>query len=72
MRLEIAHSDKIEERITFALIHACLYLSKIDDERDDKSDAANKFDIFCGDGVSSSSLSFIAVSVLDTPDLVRG
>ena len=30
-------ADKIEERITFALIHACLYLAESYDERDDKS-----------------------------------
>ena len=39
---------KIEERITFALSHACLYLSESDDKRDDKPDAANTFDIPCG------------------------
>ena len=36
-------SDKIEERITFALRHARLYLFEPDDEQDDKSDAANTF-----------------------------
>ena len=48
--------DKIEERITFSLIHAGLYLAESDDERDDKSAAANTFDISCGGGGSSSSL----------------
>ena len=28
--------DKIEERITIALSHACFYLDESDDERDDK------------------------------------
>ena len=41
-------ADKIEERINFALIHARLYLSELDDEQDDKSAAANTFDISCG------------------------
>ena len=49
-------TDKIEERITFALIHACLYLSESDGEWDDKSDAANTFDISCGGGGYWSSL----------------
>ena len=49
-------ADKIEERITFALIHARLYLSESDDERDEKSAAANTFDISCGGGGSISSL----------------
>ena len=56
-------ADKIEYRITFALSHAPLCLAESDDERDAKSDAANTFDISCGDGVSSSSLSAINVSV---------
>ena len=33
--------DKIEERITFALSHARLYLAESDDEQDDMSAAAN-------------------------------
>ena len=61
---------KIEERITFALRHARLYLAESDDERDDKSAAANKFDRSCGDGGSSFSLSAITVSLLDTSDVV--
>ena len=48
--------DKIEDRITFALRHARLYLFESYDERDDKSSAANTFDIFCGGGRSRSSL----------------
>ena len=39
---------KIEERINFALIHARLYLSELYDEQDEKSAAANTFDISCG------------------------
>ena len=54
-------ADKIEERITFALSHARLYLAESDDERDDNSAAANTFDISCVGGGSSSSLSAIAV-----------
>ena len=64
-------ADKIEYRITFALIYACLYLAESYDEQDNKSAAVNKFDRSCGDGGSSSSLSAIAVSVLTTYDLVR-
>ena len=63
-------ADKIEERITFALIHARLNLSGLDDERYDKSDAANTFYIFCGGGVSSSLLSAITFSVLDPSNVV--
>ena len=48
--------DKIEERINFALSHARLYLAESDDERDDKSAAANTFDISCGGGGYISSL----------------
>ena len=33
-------TDKIKERITFALRHTRLYLAESDDERDDKSAAA--------------------------------
>ena len=61
---------KIEYRITFALIHARLYLSESDDEQDDKSSAVNTFDISCGNEGSSPSLSAIAVYVLATSDSV--
>ena len=64
-------ADKIEERIIFALSHAHLYLAESDAERDDKSAAANTFDISCGDGGSSCSLSAITVYVSSTSDLVR-
>ena len=47
---------KIEERITFALSHASIYLFESDDEWDDKSAAANTFYISCGGGRSRSSL----------------
>ena len=59
-------ADKIEERITFALSHARLYLAESDDEQDNKSAAAKKIDISCGGGGSSSLLSAITASVLDT------
>ena len=62
--------DKIEERITFGLRHACLYLAESYDERDNKSAATNKFDISCGGGGSSNSLSAITVSVLATYNAV--
>ena len=45
-------ADKIEERITSALIYAHLYLFESDDELDDKSTAANTFDISYGGGGS--------------------
>ena len=38
---------KIEERITFSLIHANLYLFELYDERDEKSATADTFDISC-------------------------
>ena len=38
--------DKIEERINSTLSHARLYLSESDDERDNKSSAANKLYIY--------------------------
>ena len=60
---------KIEERITFAFIYACLYLAELDDEQDDKYVAANTLDISCGGGGSSSSLSAINVYVLATSDV---
>ena len=61
-------ADKMEELITFALSHTCLYLAESYDERDDKSDAANTFDISCDGGGYSSSISAITISVLDTSD----
>ena len=48
--------DKIEERITFDLSHARLYLAGLYDESDNKSADANIFDISCGVGESRSSL----------------
>ena len=63
-------ADKIEYWITFSLRYVCLYLSESDDEQDDNSTAVNTFDISCGDGGSSSSLSSISVSVLATYDVV--
>ena len=63
-------ADKIEERITFALSYAPLYLAESDDERDDNSAAANTFDISCGGGGSSYSLSAITASVSNTPNVV--
>ena len=67
---ENSSADKIEERITFALRHSNLYLAESDDERYDKSVASNTFDISCGGGGYSSSLSSITVSVLATYDVV--
>ena len=49
-------ADRIEERITFALSHACIYLFESDDERDDKPAAANTINISYGGGRSRSSL----------------
>ena len=60
---------KIEQRITFALSHAHLYLSESDDELDDKSAAANTLYISCGGGRSISSLSDITVSVSATSNV---
>ena len=57
-------ADKIEKRITFALIHERLYLAESYDEQDDKSAAENIFYISCGGGGSSPSLTDITVSVL--------
>ena len=62
--------DKIEERITFALKHAQLYLSESYDEWDEKSSAANTINIYCGGGESSSLLSAITVSLLATSEVV--
>ena len=64
-------ADEIEERIIFSLIHARLYLAESDDERDNKSAAANTFFISYGGGGYRSSLSSITVSVLDTSNVVR-
>ena len=61
---------KIKERITFALSLALLYLDDSDDELDDKSAAANTFDISCGGGGFRSSLSDRIVSVPATSDAV--
>ena len=61
---------KIEERVVLDLSHARIYLSEPDYERDDKSDDTNTFDIYCGGGGSSSSLSAITVSVLATSNVV--
>ena len=52
-------TDKIEERINFALSHERLYLAEPDDEWENKFDAANIFCISCGGGGSRSSLSAI-------------
>ena len=49
-------AEKIEERITFALSHAHLYLAESDDYGDNKSTAANTFDISCGGEGSRYSL----------------
>ena len=64
-------ADKIEERINFTKIHASLYWSESDDERDKNSSAANTFDIFCGDVGSSSSLSAITIYVSSTSNVYR-
>ena len=50
--------------------HTCLYLSESDDEQDDKSSAENTFDISCGGGGYSSSLSATTVSVSDNSGVV--
>ena len=59
-------ANKIEEYINFALSHVCLYLAESDDEQDYNSADANTFDISCGDGGYSSSLSSIDVSISAT------
>ena len=56
--------------MTFALIHARLYLAESEDERYDKYAAANTLDISCGDGESSPSLSAITVSLSATYDVI--
>ena len=48
----LSPEDKIEERVTLALIHARFYLSESDDERDNKFTTANTFYMFCGGGGS--------------------
>ena len=58
-----SQADKIQERITFALIHVRLHLAESYDEQDNKSATANIFDISCGNGGYSSSLSAITVYV---------
>ena len=63
-------ADKIEEQIIFALSQVRLYLAESDDERDNKSAAANTFNIYCGGGGSSSSLSATTVYVSATSDVV--
>ena len=63
-------ADKKEHRITFALIHAHLYLSESDYERDNKSDAAKIFDRSCGAWGYISSLSAIFVSVSAASNVV--
>ena len=62
-------ANKIEEEINFVLINARLYLAESDDAQEDKSDAVNTFNISCGGGVSSSSVSVITVSILATSDV---
>ena len=64
-------ANKIEEWTIFASSHAPLYLSESDDEQDYKYAAAKTLYISYGGGGSSSSLSAINVSVLDTSNLVR-
>ena len=63
-------TDKIEERINSSLSHVSLYLAESDDERDNNYSAANTFDISCGGGGSSSSLSDTTVSVSATSIVV--
>ena len=63
-------ADKIEEQITFALIHARLYLAESDYEWDWKSATANTFVISCGCEGYRSSLKTITVSVVATYDVV--
>ena len=66
----LSPEDKIEERIPFALCHARLYLTVSYDDWDEKSAAANTYDISCGGGVSISSLPDITISVLASSDVV--
>ena len=66
-----SQADTIEERITFALIHAHFYLAESDDKQDNKSAAANTLYISCGGGGFSSSLSAIVVYVSANSDVVR-
>ena len=53
---ELSPAYKIEERITFVLSHARLYLSESDDEYDNKSAFENTIGISFGGVGSSSSL----------------
>ena len=48
--------DKIEERISFDLCHARLYLTVLYDDWDENFDAAKTLDISCGGVGSISSL----------------
>ena len=57
---------KIEDRIDFALIHACLYSAESNDERDIKHAASNTLSWSCGDRGSRSSLLAIVVSLSAT------
>ena len=63
-------ADKIEEQVTFSLIHARIYLAESDDEQDNSSPAANILYISCGGGGYSSSLSSITVYVSSTSNIV--
>ena len=47
----LSPENKIEERISFAQCHARLYLTVSYDDQDDKSAAANTFNISCGGSV---------------------
>ena len=55
---------------SFALIHARLYLSESDDEREKSSAAENTFYISCGGEGFSYLLSSITVSVSYTSNVV--
>ena len=50
--------------------HTSLYLAETDDEQDHKSAAGNTFNIPCGDGGYSPSLSYITLSLLATSYVV--
>ena len=62
--------NEIEKRIPFTLCHAHLYLTKSYYDWDNKSAALSTLDISCEGGGSRSSLSAIAVYLLDTSDVV--
>ena len=66
----LSPENKIEERIPFSLFHARLYLTESYYDWDEKSTAANIFDISCGGGGSISSLYPITVYLLATSDVV--